>query len=91
MDIYKCDEAKWPLELPPGDPRYRVCATSRVYTDSGRSRYASLQEFDKVKLQFGDIETDRVRRFVGSGRFSAGKAPIQRSRSRLTDPSISII
>jgi casein kinase II subunit alpha len=71
MYIYKYDEAKRPLELPPGGPRYRVCATSRVYADSGKSRYPSLQDFDKVKLQFGDIDMYRVQRFVGSGRFSA--------------------
>ncbi|KAK8885648.1 hypothetical protein M9Y10_041100 [Tritrichomonas musculus] len=49
---------------------YKINSVSRAYPDVGQKLYKSLDVYESIKLNFGDIEKYTVINMIGSGRFS---------------------
>lgn len=49
---------------------YKINSVSRAYPEVGRKLYSSLDVYENIQLQFGDINKYSINHMVGSGRFS---------------------
>ena len=49
---------------------YRINTVASIYPEVGRKLYSSLEVYENIELEFGNIEKYTVKQMVGSGRFS---------------------